>query len=189
MPLLATQILWVNLLTDSGPALAIGLDPPPDDVMARPPRRLNDRVIDREMWIGIVWVGLVTAVVTLTALDLGLSGGLIGGARRHRRGRTMALTTLVFAQLFNAFNARSDRVAPSTGCSPTAMLWAAIALSVAAAGRSGRGRLPQRRVRHDTAVDRQLADLHRPGQRGALGRGGKEAARSLAARRRRAPAG
>ena len=47
VPLLATQILWINLLTDTAPALAMGVDPPPDDVMARPPRRLTDRVIDR----------------------------------------------------------------------------------------------------------------------------------------------
>ena len=46
VPLLATQILWINLLTDAGPALALGIDPPPDDVMRRPPRRLTDRVID-----------------------------------------------------------------------------------------------------------------------------------------------
>src|SRR6185437_13075246 len=50
VPLLATQILWINLLTDGAPALAIGVDPPPADVMGRPPRRLTDRVIDPEMW-------------------------------------------------------------------------------------------------------------------------------------------
>src|SRR6185369_3887207 len=53
VPLLATQILWINLLTDSAPALAIGVDPPSDDVMERPPRKLSDRVIDAEMWLGI----------------------------------------------------------------------------------------------------------------------------------------
>ena len=52
MPLLATQILWINLLTDSAPALAMGVDPETDDVMARPPRRLTDRVIDARMWFG-----------------------------------------------------------------------------------------------------------------------------------------
>jgi hypothetical protein len=57
VPLLATQILWINLLTDSAPALALGVDPPPDDVMARPPRRLTDRIIDARMWAGIAWVG------------------------------------------------------------------------------------------------------------------------------------
>ncbi|WP_290706201.1 cation transporting ATPase C-terminal domain-containing protein, partial [Gordonia sp. UBA5067] len=54
VPLLATQILWINLLTDTAPALAMGFDPPPDDVMNLPPRGLHDRVIDREMQVGIV---------------------------------------------------------------------------------------------------------------------------------------
>src|SRR5690606_6053205 len=47
VPLVATQILWINLLTDTGPALAMGIDPPPRDVMGRPPRKLTARVIDR----------------------------------------------------------------------------------------------------------------------------------------------
>jgi magnesium-transporting ATPase (P-type) len=129
VPLLATQILWVNLLTDSAPALAIGVDPPPDDVMRRRPRHPTHRVIDRQMWIGIVWVGLATAVVTLAALDLGLSGGLLGGSGDIVEGRTMALTTLVLAQLFNAFNARSDRVSAFHRLFTNRMLWGAVALS------------------------------------------------------------
>ena len=77
--------------------------------MSRPPRRLTDRVIDAEMWIGIVWVGAVMAAVTLVALDLRLPGGFVGGSGNIVEARTMAFTTLVFAQLFNCFNARSDR--------------------------------------------------------------------------------
>ncbi|MGZ8482115.1 MAG: cation-translocating P-type ATPase, partial [Candidatus Limnocylindria bacterium] len=96
VPLLATQILWINLLTDAAPALALGVDPPPDDVMRRRPRRLTDRVIDREMWAGVVWVGLVMAVVTLVALDLRLDGGFLGGSGGIAEARTMAFTTLVF---------------------------------------------------------------------------------------------
>ena len=130
VPLLATQILWINLLTDTAPALAMGVDPPPDDVMRRPPRRLTDRVIDGEMWLGIVWVGLVMAVVTLVALDLGLAGGVLGGSGDIVEARTMAFTTLVFAQLFNASTPARIAPARSTTCSRTALLWGAIALSV-----------------------------------------------------------
>ncbi|HEY7626347.1 MAG TPA: cation-translocating P-type ATPase, partial [Ilumatobacteraceae bacterium] len=129
VPLLATQILWVNLLTDSAPALAIGVDPPPDDVMHRSPRRAVDRVIDREMWIGIVWVGLVTALATLAALDIGLDGGMFGGSGSLAEGRTMGLTTLVLAQLFNAFNARSDRVSAFHRLFTNRLLWAAVGIS------------------------------------------------------------
>jgi P-type Ca2+ transporter type 2C len=131
VPLLATQILWINLLTDSAPALAMGVDPPPDDVMRRAPRRLTDRIIDRQMWIGILWVGLVMAVVTLAALDLRLSGGILGGSGDIEHARTMAFTTLVLAQLYNCFNARSDRTSAFHHLFTNRLLWGAIALSVA----------------------------------------------------------
>jgi potassium/sodium efflux P-type ATPase len=130
IPLLATQILWINLLTDAAPALALGLDPPPDNVMRRPPRRLTDRVIDAEMWLGILWVGLVMAAATLAALDLRLAGGILGGSGDIVHARTMAFTTLVLAQLFNCFNARSDRTSAFHQLFANRLLWGAIALSV-----------------------------------------------------------
>jgi len=131
VPLLAAQILWINLLTDSAPALALGVDPPPDDVMRRSPRRAGDRVIDGEMWLGILWVGLVMAVVSLLALDLRLPGGLVGGSGEIEEARTMAFTTLVLAQLFNCFNARSDRTSAFSHLFTNRWLWGAIALSLA----------------------------------------------------------
>ena len=131
VPMLATQILWINLLTDTAPALAMGVDPPPDDVMHAAPRRIDDRVIDAKMWSGIVWVGLVMAAVTLAALDLGLKGGILGGSGTITQARTMAVTTLVIAQMFNVFNARSDRVSAFHHLFTNRILWAAIALSCA----------------------------------------------------------
>ena len=130
VPLLATQILWINLLTDTAPALAMGVDPPPDDVMQHPPRHLTDRVIDGQMWIGILWVGFVMGAVSLAALDLGLAGGVLGGSGDIVEGRTMAFTTLVLAQLFNCFNARSDRTSALHHLFTNRLLWGAIALSV-----------------------------------------------------------
>jgi magnesium-transporting ATPase (P-type) len=130
-PLLATQILWINLLTDSAPALALGVDPPPADVMRRPPRRAEDSVIDREMWIGIFWVGLVMAAVSLLALDLRLPGGLVGDGGDTDTARTMAFTTLVVAQLFNCFNARSDRDSAFPRLFTNRWLWGAIVVSFA----------------------------------------------------------
>jgi magnesium-transporting ATPase (P-type) len=129
VPLLATQILWINLLTDSAPALAMGVDPPPDDVMRRRPRGLGDRVIDSRMWLGIFWVGLVMALVTLAALDLRLAGGLLGGSGEIDEARTMAFTTLVVAQLFNCFNARSDRTSAFHNLFTNRWLWGAVGLS------------------------------------------------------------
>ncbi len=128
-PLLATQILWINLLTDGAPALALGMDPPPDDVMNRRPRRMTDRVIDTQMWVGILWIGAVMATVTLLALDLRLPGGIVGDSGNVLEARTMAFTTLVLAQLFNCFNARSDRTSAFHRLFTNRYLWAAIALS------------------------------------------------------------
>jgi magnesium-transporting ATPase (P-type) len=100
-------------------------------VLRRPPRRPTDRIVDAEMWAGILAVGLVMALVTLLALDLGLSGGLIPGTGDIDEARTMAFTTLVFAQLFNCFNARSDRESAFRHLFSNAWLWAAVATSAA----------------------------------------------------------
>ncbi|HEX2199017.1 MAG TPA: cation-translocating P-type ATPase [Burkholderiales bacterium] len=129
LPLLATQILWINLVTDSGPALAMGVDPATEDVMARKPRPLTQRVIDARMWAGVVAVGLVMAVVTLLTLDLYLPGGLIEGTRSLDNARTAAFTVLVFAQLFNCFNARSDAASAFHHLFVNPWLWGAVALS------------------------------------------------------------
>ena len=130
LPLLATQILWINLITDSGPALAMGVDPETEDVMARRPRRPDDRVIDRRMWLGVLAIGAVMAVVTLLTLDLYLPGGLIDGTQHLDNARTAAFTTLVFAQLFNCLGARSESVSAFRNLFVNPWLWGAIALSV-----------------------------------------------------------
>ena len=108
LPLLATQILWINLITDTWPALALGVDPATDDVMARPPKPVAARVMDKPMWWGIFEIGLVIAVLSLLAVDYHLPGGLIEGTGDIATARTAGFTTLVFAHLFQAFNARSD---------------------------------------------------------------------------------
>ena len=96
LPLLATQILWINLITDSAPALAMGVDPTIDDVMARRPRRPTDRVIDAtHVGRRRSAIGAVMAVVTLLTIDLYLPGGLIEGSRDFDNARTAAFTTLV----------------------------------------------------------------------------------------------
>ncbi len=130
LPLLATQILWINLVTDSWPALAMGVDPPTDDVMARKPRPLTERVIDLAMWSGVIQIGLVVALVSLLTMDFYLSGGLIDGSENLATARTAGFTVLVLAHLFNAFNARSETVSAFAGAFSNPWLWAAIALSL-----------------------------------------------------------
>ena len=129
LPLLATQILWLNLITDSWPALAMGIDPSTDDVMARKPRRLTDRVMDARMWAGILDIGVVVAVATLLTMDLYLPGGLIEGTHDLTNARTAGFTVLVFAHLFNCFNARSDTRSAFSHLFVNPWLWGAIALS------------------------------------------------------------
>ncbi len=130
LPLLATQILWVNLVTDTGPALAMGIDPPTDDVMARKPRARGERVIDARMGSEVLQVGLVIALVTLLTIDILLPGGLIEGGQDLTTARTAGFTVLVLAQLFNCLNARSDRRSAFAQLFVNRWLWGAVALSV-----------------------------------------------------------
>jgi magnesium-transporting ATPase (P-type) len=81
------------------------------------------------MWVGIAWVGAVMATVTLLALDLRLPDGIVRGSGSIEEAPTMAFTTLVLAQLFNCFNARSDRTSAFHRMFTNRWLWGAIALS------------------------------------------------------------
>ncbi|WP_149537012.1 cation-translocating P-type ATPase [Siccirubricoccus phaeus] len=130
LPLLATQILWINLVTDGAPALALGLDPADRGLMARPPRPRGEGVITGWMWWGIALVGLVMAAGTLLVLDAGLPGGLIPGDGGLDQARTMGFTTLTLFQLFNVFNARSDERSAFSGLFVNPWLWGAVGLSL-----------------------------------------------------------
>jgi Ca2+-transporting ATPase len=131
LALTASQILWINLVTDGPPALALGLDPPEPDVMRHPPRSKKEAVIDKEMLATVVLIGLVMAVGTLGVLDASLPGGLLEGSGDLAYGRTMAFTTLVLFQLFNLFNSRSERRSAFSPHGWNQWLWGAVALSVA----------------------------------------------------------
>ncbi len=130
LPLLATQILWINLVTDGAPALAIGIDPADADVMRRPPRPQGEGVITVRMWAGIFLVGAIMAAGTLFVLDAALPGGMIEGSGTLAYGQTMAFTTLVMFQLFNVFNARSDDRSAFHGLFTNRWLWSAVMLSL-----------------------------------------------------------
>ncbi len=130
LPLLATQVLWINLVTDTGPALAMGVDPEVDDVMARPPRGVGERVIDARMWRAVVRVGLVMAVATLATIDLLLPGGFVDGDQSLDVARSAGFTTLVLAQLFNALSARSATGSAFHRMLTNRLLWVAIVAAV-----------------------------------------------------------
>jgi Ca2+-transporting ATPase len=102
LPLTAAQILWINLVTDGAPALALGMDTASPDVMRRAPRRPNDNIISHQMLGNLLLVAIAMAVGTLLIFILAPSGASI----LHRR--SMAFTTLILFQLFNALSAHSD---------------------------------------------------------------------------------
>ena len=130
LPLLATHLLWINLMTDGLPALALGLDPADAGLMTRAPRPRDEGVLTRRMWGGIAFVGAIMAVGTLLVLDAALPGGFLEGSGTMRHAQSMAFTTLVFFQLFNVFNARSDQQSALDGLFTNRWLWSAITISV-----------------------------------------------------------
>ena len=131
LPLLATQILWVNLVTDSLPALAVGVDPPDAGLMRRAPRDPRAGVITTRMWYGIALAAAVIGAGTLLMLDAGLPGGLIAGSGPVEYARTLAFNTLVVYQFYAVFCARSDEESVVRGLFRNAWLWLAVAAGLA----------------------------------------------------------
>lgn len=127
LPLLATQILWINLLTDGAPALALGVDPQTEEVMSRPPRAASDRVIDGRMWNNIVVIGAAVAAATLVTIHLYAPDGPLPSS--VDTARTAGFTVLVIAQLINTVNARSETRSAFHRFFANPWLWAAIGLS------------------------------------------------------------
>jgi Ca2+-transporting ATPase len=131
LPLLATQILWINLVTDGPPALALGLDPADAGLMEQPPRPAGESVITPRMWRGIAVVGVIMAAGTLFVLDASMPGGFVAGSGDLRFGQTMAFTTLMLFQIFNVVNARSDEHSAFAHLFTNRWLWGAIVVSLA----------------------------------------------------------
>ena len=130
LPLLATQLLWINLVTDGAPALALGVDPKDADVMRMPPRMPGERVITPRMWAWIFFTGVVTAAGTLLVIDWSLPGGFIESRGSIEYAQTMAFTTLFFFSMFTVFNVRSDVQSAFRGLFQNHWLWWAILSSL-----------------------------------------------------------
>jgi Ca2+-transporting ATPase len=130
LPLLATMILWINLVTDGLPALAVGVDPAEPALMRRAPRDPRSGVITRRMWWGIGVASVVMCVGTLLVLDAGLPGGLIEGHGDVRYARTMAFHVLVLYQLFDVYCIRSDEAGLAHGLFRNRWLWLSVAAAV-----------------------------------------------------------
>jgi Ca2+-transporting ATPase len=102
IPLLPIQILWVNLLTDGLPGLALAAEPAERDVMRRPPRPPRESVFAHGLWQHTLWVGVLIGALALLAQAWGIAAG-------SQHGGTMAFTVLALAQLAHVLAIRSER--------------------------------------------------------------------------------
>ncbi|MFZ3576547.1 calcium-translocating P-type ATPase, SERCA-type [Virgibacillus sp. DJP39] len=105
LPLVPVQILWVNLVTDGLPAMALGLDQPEADVMSRKPRHPKEGIFARGLGFKIVSRGILIGLVTLVAFMMTYQNN----PDNLVYGQTVAFTTLVMAQLIHVFDCRSER--------------------------------------------------------------------------------
>jgi len=138
LPLLAAQLLWINLITDGPPALALGIDPKDPDVMERAPRARGSGVLTTEDWTRLGLIGLVMMVGTIAVLDAYYPGGLFTlfatgtgpNVADEAYARTMAFTTLMMFQLFNVYNCRSNWRSAFDGFFENKWLLVAVAFSL-----------------------------------------------------------
>ncbi len=138
LPLLAVQLLWINLITDGPPALALGIDPKNPDVMKRHPRSRGTGVLTTQDWWRLTGTGAVMMVGTLAVLDAYYPGGLFTlwatgtapNAADEAHARTMAFTTLMMFQLFNVYCCRSSWHSAFSGFFDNKWLMGAVVLSL-----------------------------------------------------------
>jgi Ca2+-transporting ATPase len=105
LPLLPIQILWMNLVTDGFPALALAVDPKSPDLMKQPPRRPEARLLDGGTLLAIGAQGVMLSAIALGAFAY----SLYGLHQEVEQARTVTFTVMVIAQLVHAFNCRSER--------------------------------------------------------------------------------
>ncbi|MDE6841806.1 MAG: calcium-translocating P-type ATPase, PMCA-type [Oscillospiraceae bacterium] len=106
-PLVAVQLLWLNLVTDSLPALALGMEPVEPSVMSEKPRSASEPLFNRAFSIRLAWQGVMVGLLTLAAYWLG-EYVLSDPSAADATANTMAFATLTFCQLFHAFDVRSE---------------------------------------------------------------------------------
>lgn len=106
-PLYPIQLLWINLVTDSLPAIALGLDPVGDEIMLEKPQKDTSKIFDKGMWWDIILEGSMIGALAILAYSLGLV--FFDPVGSSTIGRTMAFSVLGISQLLHAFNMRSKK--------------------------------------------------------------------------------
>ncbi|MDL2263042.1 calcium-translocating P-type ATPase, PMCA-type [Synergistaceae bacterium OttesenSCG-928-I11] len=128
-PLLPIQILWINLVTDSFPALALGMEAIEPDIMNRKPRGKDESIFSGGVGTATVLQGLMIGILTLIAYYVGTRGGLANGGLPL--GETMAFSVLAFSQLVQSFNVRSSHSLFKVGLFSNKHMVQAVLLSLA----------------------------------------------------------
>ncbi|WP_019415294.1 calcium-translocating P-type ATPase, PMCA-type [Paenisporosarcina sp. TG20] len=124
VPFAAVHLLFINLLTDSLPAIAVGLEPHDKDIMKEKPRGINTPLLNKTFALRVLSEGLIIAIATLISFHIGLSTG------DNMVATTMAFSTLCLARLFHGFNARSSQSIFKIGLFTNKYLWFAVILGV-----------------------------------------------------------
>ena len=107
--LLPIHILWINLVTDSLPALALAVDPPAKDIMQRKPLKQKKGIFTKGMTWRIIYQGIMIGLLTLAAFVIGLSTEGISEEEKVRTGQTMAFYVLALSELVHIYNIRDNK--------------------------------------------------------------------------------
>ena len=124
-----THLLWINLITDSLPALAMCMEAAEPDIMKRKPRNSKDGIFANGMGVDTLFQGVVISVLTLVSYFLGVSHAQ-AGADAALEGMTMAFLTLSMVEMFHSLNMRSRRASIFTLPSQNVWAWGAFALAL-----------------------------------------------------------
>ena len=123
MPFHAVHLLFINLLTDSLPAIAIGMEKPHKDLLNDKPRGRNSSILSKDLIVEMAFEGLVISIFTLAAFHMGLK-------INEAVGSTMAFATLCLARLFHGFNCRGDKSIFSIGLFSNISSWMAFGIGL-----------------------------------------------------------
>ena len=126
--LLPSHLLWINLVTDCFPAIALGTEPAENDVMKRPPRLKTEGIFADGLGVNVVFHGILLAAITLAAYFIGCA--LEHGGIQSNQGMTMAFLTLSMAEIFHAYNVRSMHKSVFSLKSHNKLLWGAMLSSL-----------------------------------------------------------
>ncbi|AOR22504.1 cation-translocating P-type ATPase [Clostridium taeniosporum] len=124
VPFAAVHLLFINLLTDSLPAIAIGMEKSTKDVLNEKPRNSKESILNKNFIKSILFDGLLIAVATVTSYHIGLSNGPVGTAS------TMAFATLCLARLFHGFNCRGRKSIFKLGLFENKFSWIAFGIGL-----------------------------------------------------------